>query len=191
MATTMINIAARIAFFIASFFPLWAIMLYLLISKYGYDGFLIFAYAATVLVIILCISHVKTSIRDTKRDADNSKQIRIYGKTETTKDYVFSIIPYILVISSANMGMENIVSLVAMFVIIGILYVRTNMVLTNPMLLLIGFRVFEIECFESHNDEKPKKILLLSRYMPWNGRDMDIEEIYDGIYMENREMAHD
>lgn len=187
----MINIITRIAFFIASFFPLWGIMIYLVISKYGYDGFNIFVYAAIIMIIILCISHVKTDIRDTKRTAENPKKISICAKTETTKEYVFSIIPYIMVASSANMAIENIVSLVAIFVIIGILYIRTNMVLTNPMLLLIGFRIFEIEYFELHNEDNKKTTLLLSKNAPWNGRTMEIEEIYDGVYMENIEPKYD
>ena len=187
----MINIITRIAFFIASFFPLWGIMLYLIIAKYGHDGFFIFVYAAIIMVIILCISHVKTDIRDTKRTADNPKNICICGKTETTREYVFSIIPYIMVASSADMNIENIIALVAVFVIIGILYIRTNMVLTNPMLLLIGFRIFEIEYFELDNEENRKTTLLLSKKAPWNGRGMKMEEIYKGVHMENKEIKYD
>ncbi len=183
----MINIVTKIAFFIASFFPLWGLVLYLLISKYGYDGFNIFAYAGIIMIIITCISHVKTEIRNTKRIAENPKEICICAKTETVKEYVFSIIPYVIVIACSEMSAENIVSLVAVFVIIGILYIRTNMVLTNPMLLLIGFRLFEIEYFELNNEDNRKTTLLLSKYAPHNCQGMKIEEICDKVHMENRE----
>ena len=186
----MINIITKIAFFIASFFPLWGIMIYLVISKYGYDGFYLFVYVGIIMTIGVCASHVKTDIRNTKRKAENTKEIYIYTKTETTKEYVFSIIPYIMVVFSADMTIENIVSLVVIFIIIGILYVRTNMVLTNPMLLLIGFRIFEIEYFELNNEKNKKTTLLLSKEAPWNGREMKIEEIYKGVHMENKETKY-
>ena len=78
-----------------------------------------------------------------------------------------------------------------MFVIIGVLYIRTNKILTNPMLLLFGFRIFEIEYFELHNEDNIQTTLLLSKYAPWNGVTMNLEEIDDGIHIENREAKYD
>ena len=185
MTVSLFNKITRISFFIAAFFPLWAIMMYLVISKYGYDGIYLFVYVGFAMIIAACISHVRTEIRDTKRRAENPKSICICSKTETTKEYVFSVIPYILVIASTDMTQQSIVSLVSIFCIIGILYIRTNMVLTNPMLLLLGFRIFEIKYFEMHNIENIKTTLLLSRHAPWNGTEMRVEEIYHGIHAEN------
>jgi putative effector of murein hydrolase len=82
------------------------------------------------------------------------------------------------------MKFENIVVLLSVFFIIGVLYIRTNMVLTNPMLLLFGFRIFEITYVELHHQEYNKTTLLLTKRAPWNGNEAKIEEISTGIHME-------
>ena len=182
MMTSMINGITRITFFIAAFFPLWAIMMYLTIAKYGYDGIYLFVYIGLSMIIAVCISHVRTDIRDNTKQAENSKCICIVSKSETTRDYVISVIPYLLIIASINITPQSIVSIICVFCIIGILYMRTNMVLTNPMLLLIGFRIFEIKYYEIHDENIEKSTLLLSKKMPWDGDPMTIVEIYKGIY---------
>jgi len=183
MSTTFFNVLTRISFFIASFFPLWGILLYLASYEYSISEYW-YAYILIILTVVICISHVKIFLRNLKNKSENSKQIVIKLRKETTHEYVFSIIPYLLVLTSADMQFEKIISLLVVFLIIGILYVRTNMVLTNPMLLLLGFRVFEIIFVELHNQDNEKTTLLLTRKLPWNGSEMTVEEISSGIHME-------
>lgn len=185
MAVSFLGVLTRIAFFIASFFPLWGIMIFLAVFEYGLESFL-YVYLAIILVVVICISHVRIQFRKSKNEAENPKILIIKSRKETTKEYVFSVMPYVLVLASADMQIEKIIALLAIFLIIGILYVRTNMVLTNPMLLLLGFRIFEITYEEQHKIGYEKTTLFVARNPPWNGATITVEEIYDGIHMESK-----
>ena len=161
-------------------------MLFLTFVEYGLKNYQ-FIYIGIILLVVTCIAQVRIEIRNSKLNTENPKTIIIKSRKETTKEYVFAVIPYILVLASADMQFEKIISLFTIFFIIGILYVRTNMVLTNPMFLLIGFRIFEITYEEKHRAGYEKTTLLLTRKSPWNGTEMVIEEIYDGINIKTKD----
>lgn len=181
---TINNLFMRISFFIASFFPLWGIMLFLASITYEFKNYG-FVYVGIILLIVLCLSQVRIQIRNYKTNAENPQEIIIKSRTETTREYVFAVIPYLFVVTSIDMQFENIVVLLSVFFIIGVLYIRTNMVLTNPMFLLLGFRIFEITYVELHNQNHEKTTLLLTKKSPWHGDEMTIEEIARGIHLES------
>lgn len=180
---TIKNSFTRIAFFIASFFPLWGIMLYLISNTYKVENYG-FIYVGITLLIATCISQVRIQIRNYKKNAENPQEIIIKSKKETTREYVFAVIPYLLVVTSIDMQFENIVVLMSVFFIIGVLYIRSNMVLTNPMLLLLGFRIFEITYVELHNQNYDKTTLLLTKKSPWNGQETKMEKISNEVNIE-------
>jgi len=173
----------RISFFIASFFPLWGIVLFLASTTYKFENYG-FVYIGIILLIVLCLSQVRIQIRNYKKHAENPQEIIIKSKSETTREYVFAVIPYLLVVTSIDMRFENIVVLLSVFFIIGVLYIRTNMVLTNPMFLLLGFRIFEITYVELQDQNHDKTTLLLTKKSPWNGYETEIEDIAKGIHIE-------
>ena len=62
--------------------------------------------------------------------------------TEATTYVVSYVIPFLFGVAK---GGESTIAFGVFFVVLGILYVNTNMIHVNPMLNLIGFRIYRLE----------------------------------------------
>jgi len=104
-----------------------------------------------VISILLTIRKFRTMRRST-----NSKEIKIEKSREITMDYIPYIISYLFPILTEVDSLSTLFVVVAAMTLVGILYVKTRMVFTNPALILAGFRVYEIE---SNDYARPIKII--------------------------------
>ena len=126
----MIGATVKASVFVATLLPLWAVVVCLLALRYGLDWPYLPAYVGIMVAAILCAAHARTGIRDAKRDANSTGSICVVKSTETFGGSVFPVIPYVMVLASAEMEPENIVSLLAALAVVGILHARAGMTLS-------------------------------------------------------------
>ena len=143
------------SFFIASFSPLWAIMM----IRYAIDNYeMQYVYVpitiAMVVVTISILSAVK-KFRSARRST-NLESFTIKKSEEITKTYVPYIMsclfPILIVIDS----LSTLFVVAAAMTLVGALYIKTRMVFTNPALILVGFKVYEIE---AKDHTRPIKVI--------------------------------
>ena len=157
-------------FFIASFSPLWIIMT----VGYAIDNqafqYLWLAVAvpstATTISILLVVRKFHALRRST-----NAKKIKVEKAHEVTVKYIPYIMSYLFLILVEINDLGTLVVVVASLALVGTLYVKTRMVLINPALLLVGFRVYKVR---ATNYDRP--IMIISKRYPeniMNVRDID------------------
>jgi len=103
---------------------------------------------------------------------------------EITQDYIPYVISYLFPVLSDLTNPPMLFSVIAVLIIIGILYVRTDMLLTNPGLLLVGFRLYEVEA-ENHID----KLKIISKSVVGRGTRLSVKMITRKIYIEQKNTA--
>jgi hypothetical protein len=131
------SVVARFLLFLSSYFPLAAIFYILFVSKQPWV-------AASILFVGLIgllgmawylhgvqkIEPIRVEVSDVqKRDAEAMSYIVTY------------IIPFLAIPFS---GWEQGLALLIFFLVLGFLYVNSNMIHINPMLNLAGYRLYEI-----------------------------------------------
>jgi len=136
--------------FLSSYIPLYLILL-LFAWKSNWTIFYILVSLITITVIVLLIvlkalnSLQKTFIKVKKVDPKNGEFI----------GYIFT---YIFPFLSSNFDdVKYIIAMVVFFLLIGLMYVRSNLIYTNPVLNLLGYSLYEIE------DHKENKMVLITK----------------------------
>jgi len=151
----MLGTVDKSLFFIASFSPLWVIMMIrYLMDNYDEPYVLITIIIPLVIIIISILLTVRKF--KTLRRSTNSEKIKVEKSKEITSEYIPYIVSYLFPILTVIDGISTLFTVLAAMTLVGILYVKTRMVFTNPALILAGFRIYEIE---SKNYARPIKII--------------------------------
>ena len=167
---SMLSGIDKYMFFIASFSPLWIIMMvgYALdnqASQYLWPAVTIPS-AATTVSVLLIVRKFRALRRST-----NAKKIKVEEAHEVTVKYIPYIMSYLFLILVEIDDLGTLVVVVASLALVGTLYVKTSMVLTNPALLLVGFRVYKVRA-----TDYDRPITIISKRYPENTvkvRDVD------------------
>jgi len=133
----MPSILTRILLFLSSYFPLSVIFFFLLLSKHRQLAIAILALGGLGLLGISVYFRLARRFNPTsitvasvqRRDAEAMSYIVSY------------VIPFLAIPFES---LEEALSLGVFFLVIGILYVNSNMIHINPMLNLSGYHLYEI-----------------------------------------------
>ena len=136
--------------FLSSYVPL-----YLILLLFAWDSnrlifyFLIGLTASTIIALLIVLtalnSFEKTFVKLKKVGPKNSEFI----------SYIFT---YILPFLSSNFSdVKYIIAMAGIFLLIGFMYVRSNLIYTNPLLNLLGYDLYEIE------DHKENIMVLITK----------------------------
>jgi phosphatidylglycerophosphate synthase len=167
----MPSFLTRVMLFLCSYFPLcviiavvffrrsyWLSLSVLLAGLLGLLGSLIY------LRLAKSFAAVRISVKGHQRkDAETMSYILTY------------LVPFVVVPSD---DWEKLVSLAIFFVVLGLLYINTNMIHINPMLNIFGYRIYEL----SQDDGAVHALITKRRVM--RGSEIDVIEIDEDIYLE-------
>lgn len=146
------SLSMRLKMFISSYFPLYAILLILYYDKFNsvekikqiikfkdiiISTFIIILIVFLVISIITCI--------DLKRTKGNEKHN--FENIENTGDTLISyMMTYIVPILSIDLSDDKtlIINLI-LYVLIGFMYVKLNLIYLNPLWLFFGYYIYKAE----------------------------------------------
>ena len=140
----LLNNINKSSFFIASFSPLWAIM----VIRYVIDNHETqYVSVPVIIVMMIIIASILQAVRQFRaaRRSTNSESIAVEKSEEITKMYVPYIVSYLFPILVDIDSSSTLFVVVAAMTLVGLLYIKTRMVFANPALILVGFRVYEIK----------------------------------------------
>lgn len=178
----LLNTKNRIEFFLASFSPLWVIMITsYLIKNYNVTNAIITIIVASILAIT--ISDTVKKFRQL-RTSSNPEKMEINEAREITQDYIPYVVSYLFPVLADLTDFSMLFAVIAILIIIGVLYVRTDMLLTNPALLIVGFRLYEVEVQNYHH-----KLKIISRSPIGRNDSILVREIGHRIYIEQKDRA--
>jgi hypothetical protein len=169
----MASLPTRILLFLSSYAPLFAILT-LLTHKdfgrwsFGFVGLGIFA----VLILILYLTVAKrltsyTITADTvgSRNSDSMSYIASY------------LIPFL---GLPWHEWRNAVSMGVFFLMLGVVYVNTNMIYINPMLNLLLFHIYEVE------SDGSSYTVLSRKHHIFRGSKITVTKLGEGVLLETK-----
>ena len=165
------SILARFLLFLSSYFPLALIFFVLFVGKELWIaiGFIVIGLVGLIgMVIFLRIANRFGPIK--------VKASGLQRRDGEAMSYIVSyIIPFLAIPFS---GWEQGVALTIFFIVLGVLYVNSNMVHINPMLNLSGYHIYEItlEDGEIHS--------LISRRRIMRGETLSVIKVGEDILLE-------
>lgn len=134
----MPNFPTRLILFLSSYAPL-----FLIVAMRGWHenrGFaigLVVVAALSVLVLFAFLHTVRTLSAD---------KVIVSSVISRDGDAMSYIVTYLLPFLAVRLGdLTDVMSLGVVLFVIGLLYVNSNMIYTNPLLNIVGYHIFEIE----------------------------------------------
>ncbi len=137
----MIRGYVKIFLFLSSYTPLFAI---LAIKNYTCNYFV----AAMATIIVISFLFLFLVLRKTSKMSGEFQEIRdMEDKSDKFLEYIIAYIIPFLGFSFDNI--PDIVSLAIVFVIISILYIRSDLIYMNPILNFLGYNLFKANSNDS------------------------------------------
>ena len=173
----MISFHSKIFLFIASFSPMW----FILIGSYlidSHDVIAILVSFLTILGIIGCIIY-SCNIVDKYRQSTNMDPVEPKYLRDVTHEYIPHLVTYAFFVLIDVTSVHNLFVIISLGLLVCVIFSRTSLVLTNPAFLILGFRLYRSEV-----SEPDRKILLLSSCYPKKNTKIHIKEIAPGIYID-------
>jgi len=171
----MPTLAVRSMLFVSSYFPLALIFFVLFLREQP-----VWAIAALALgslgLIILLLFFLRFAPR---LGAFQEKVTSMQRRDGDVMSYIASyLIPFVALPFG---GWQQGVALLLFFIVLGIVYVNSNMIHVNPMLNLMGYHLYEITV---ENSQVPHALITHHRVAP--GETLHLIDIGDGIFLEKK-----
>lgn len=140
----------RVKMFISSYFPLYVILLILNIENYNNISKLIKIFKfqnievslfVFIIIILICIS--LESIYDLKNT--NASESHSFSNISNSDDSIINyMMTYIIPLLSTDfLSKKTLIMNVMLFLIIGFMYVRLNLIYLNPLWLIWGYSMYK------------------------------------------------
>jgi len=134
----MPNIPTRLILFLSSYAPL-----FLIIAMRGWRES---RHIAVGLIVVAVLSLVVLFVFLRAAQKLSAGKVVVSSVTSRDGDVMSYIVTYLLPFLAIKLNdPTDIASLGVVFVVIGLLYVNSNMIQTNPVLNIVGYHIFEIE----------------------------------------------
>lgn len=133
----MPSVITRLLLFLSSYFPLSLIFFVVLVQEHHYVAIVILTVGAGGMLWML--QYLK------KAQTLSAIQLKIAGFHRRDAEAMAYIVTYIIPFLVIPLhGWKEGIALSIFFVVLGILYVNSNMIHINPMLNLFGYHLYEI-----------------------------------------------
>ncbi len=172
----MPTILIRGMLFLSSYFPLTLIFFFLFVEQHPIWALVILAIGLSGLIIMfLYFFQFAPKL--------GSIQEKITGLQRRDGDVMGYIASYLLPFVAIPFGgWQQGVALLIFVVVLGIVYVNSNMIHVNPMLNLIGYHIYEITLEQG---DMPHSLITRHRIAP--GETIHLIDIGDGIFLDKGE----
>jgi hypothetical protein len=170
----MPNIPTRLILFLSSYSPLFVI-----IAMRGWHDSRRIAIGLAI-VAVLSIIVLFVFLRVVQRISPG--KVSIASVVSRDGDVMSYIVTYLLPFLAVKLDdPTDVASLGIVFAVIGLLYVNSNMIQTNPVLNIVGYHIFEIE----DGDGKTASLICKRSYVR-TGSEIDAISIGDYVLLEKK-----
>ena len=171
----MANFGTRLVLFLSSYAPLFLIFA---VKQYPHSHkvSLIFSLVAVISLVVLTV-FIKTFKSLAPSD------ITVKDHSSKDGDSMSYIVTYLVPFLDIKFDqIENVIGLLITLVVLGVLYVNSNMIYTNPVLNLAGYHIFDI-----HTSEERPMVLVTRRSFLKSGMELRIVLMGDYAGIEVRD----
>jgi hypothetical protein len=170
----MPNLLTRLMLFLSSYAPLFMIIAMRAWNDNRRVAIGCLATSALSLLVLFLFLRAAQSIAASK--------ISIASVKSRDGDVMSYIVTYLLPFLAVKLGdPKDVMSLGLLLLVVGLLYVNSNMIYTNPALNIAGYHIFEVE----DGDGKVSALLCKRSYVR-NGSELHVISIGDYVLLEKQ-----
>lgn len=177
----------RVCLFTASFAPLW----FMVIGSYLYDVHLaspesggpskidaVIGSFVAVALILVCVAVASNMVSGVRKGGNMETVVpdRVRDVTHTNTPAVMT---YVIFVTVGVASSHNFFVLAVLAAFVCAVFSRTNMMLTNPSFLLVGFRTYKMKVGKPN-----RNIMLIAKRAPLNGKEVRIKRVSQGVFMD-------
>lgn len=143
-----LGLLSKISMFLSSYF-----LLFLAVAvKYDFNNITL-----ALLITSFCgVLYTLFIIKTTRVNRDSRKVIQVNAENEKVLSY---LVTYLLPFLGFNLtNLSDSIALVILFMAVGLLYIKADLIFINPVLMLFGYNIYSVT-FENNQ----KRILLSKR----------------------------
>lgn len=134
----MPNLFGRLLLFLTSYFPMLLIAAILLCPKHMWIALI------SLLLGLVGVVGVLIYLHNVQKIAPHTVKISSHQRRDS--DTVSYFVTYLLTFLAVPMeGWERIVAFFVFFALLGFIYVNSNLLHVNPMLNILGYRIYEVD----------------------------------------------
>ncbi len=145
-----------------------------------------FSYALVVIVLFSNLALFYLLKFSRKLGGGHYKVLTVTGKGSEALNYIVTyIIPFL---SFKTSQLEDLISLLIFLVIIAFVYIESNLLYINPMLNIIGYRIYEseVKSVETQASEEFSLIVITSEKRIKKKSTVRLIHLSDDIYLEEK-----
>ncbi len=170
---------ARIRLFVSSYSPL-----FLALAVRFDDSALRIAMVAIGVLSAVSLIQLLRSSRGTAPRTVTPTQSRDLGN-EVSAYVATYVVPFVTVTSPDR---YDLIAYAIVFCTLGIVYVNSDLVGVNPLLYLLGYRVFAVDGIRLDHQRTSRRMLVISRRPPVPGASIEIVDVATGLATEPTSM---
>lgn len=160
-------------FFAVAFIPLWVTLLAICWTSDACSEYLV---AVLFIPIVGLLIGLKVYIKKLNL-SKKYRTFKIVKKDDITHSLAFYIFPYVSALYIQELTIMETIPFIIVLTIVGLLYVKTNMLHVNPVLMIYGYRMYRV------TDNHSNTIVLMSKLNVLTDVDVDCVEIAPNINM--------
>lgn len=168
----MPNTPTRLILFLSSYAPLFLI---LAVRSWVQNRYVSAGFAGVAIISMLVLAAFLRQARTLGAD-----KVMIASVISRDGDAMSYIVTYLLPFLAVKLNeADDVISLAIVFLVIGVLYVNSNMIYTNPVLNIAGYHIFEVQ-----DEEGKTTALICKRTYVRTGSELDVVSLGDYVLME-------
>lgn len=181
------SVPNRLCMFVASFTPLWFILIGSYLTNPDLAGpdsdgsgrpiavLVSFAMDVAIVVCIMASSNAVAGVRDDP----NMERVEPSDVRDVTHSHAPSILVYTVFVAVGVASSYNLFLLLSIVGFVCLVLTKTNILLVNPSMLLVGFRIYEMKV-----DKPDREITLITKRPPLDGKPVHIKMAAPGVFMD-------
>ena len=179
------RIWVKTSLFMSSYIPLWGLFLLNMLGATKFHPFarlLTTVEFCTFICLLVFPFFILLIFLRLAENGNNSTTITVKRRTDSSSEYLEYIVIYIVPLVVQNyMDKINMLSLLIMMLIMGFVYVRANLFHINPVLNMLGYKMYKIE------DDADNEFTLLSKNKILMNSKLKVNELGDTIRIEAKD----
>lgn len=184
MYNNIMNVLAKLLFFISSYIPL--IFILLINSNFKFNEvfvnftFTSFFISFIIFLLLVSIFFLFWILQDRNVNPTKINFIKVENKTSETLSY---ILPYVVAFYQVDfLDIKNLLIFLIIFITIFAVYINSNLIAVNPILAILGYKIFIIESKRGEH-----AYIITKRTLVTNDKYIRASLILSNIYIEKGE----
>lgn len=165
--------AVYVFFFAVAFIPLWVTLLAICWTTGACSECLVAVLLIPIVGLLIGLGVYLKKLNLSKKH----KNFKVIKKDDITYSLAFYIFPYVSALYIKEFTTMEAIPFAIVLAIVGLLYVKTNMLHVNPVLMVCGYRMYRV------TDDHSNTIVLMSRLNVLTNVDVACVEIAPNISM--------